>query len=148
MSVWDTYVGTQVAGYANYPTPVSNKSFNKPNCTWYCWNRAAYQAGKQLSFNSSANAYQWLGAVDQSNCLVSYDTSTPVRNCIAVFSNSGNGHVVYVEQVLDGYVYFTEANFQSSMNGIYQKISVSDFTGGGNWRPNHTLEGYIKLLNY
>lgn len=48
MSAWDDLAGSKVAGYDSFPTPVSNKYLNKPNCTWYCWNRASYQAGKQL----------------------------------------------------------------------------------------------------
>ncbi|ADY55747.1 hypothetical protein Sgly_1445 [Syntrophobotulus glycolicus DSM 8271] len=57
MSGWADLVGTKVQGYDRYPTPVSNMSFDKNQCTWYCWNRANWQAGKQLSFNSSVSYF-------------------------------------------------------------------------------------------
>lgn len=143
---WADLVGTKVQGYDNYPTPVSNRSFNKNQCTWYCWNRASYQAGKQLSFNSSANAFQWLDAVDQSNCQVVPGKVTPVRNSIAVYSggSGGYGHVLYIEAVENGRVYFTESNFTSGRDGVYQTVTVSDFVGG--WRsPSFNLLGYVVL---
>jgi LmbE family N-acetylglucosaminyl deacetylase/surface antigen len=148
---YDSLLGTPVPGYNNYPSPVG-RGFYKPNCTWYCWNRANYQTGKQLSFNSSANAYEWLDAVDTSNhiCTVVKEKVTPVRNSIAVFEKKNvtprSGHVLYIEYVGGGYVYFTESNFDAGMDGIFRRVTVSEFLGSsGNWRTNFNLLGYVQL---
>lgn len=146
MAGWADLVGTKVQGYNTFPTPVSNRKFNKAQCTWYCWNRASYQAGKELSFNSSANAYQWLEAVSQANCKVVRGKATPVRNSIAVYKggSQGYGHVLYIEAVENERVYFTEANYTKGRDGIYQTVKIVDFLGS--WRtPNFELLGYVIL---
>jgi surface antigen len=145
---WAALVGSKVPGYDNFSTPVSNKSFNKAQCTWYCWNRANYQTGKQLSFNSSANGYEWLTAVNTSNCtvkkLTDYPSAAPARDSIAVFKKKqlADGHVLYIEQVENNNIYFTEANYNAGKDGIYQVLPVTSFPTRSS---TSDLLGYIYL---
>ncbi|WP_041444773.1 CHAP domain-containing protein [Syntrophobotulus glycolicus] len=146
MPGWADLVGTKVKGYSSFSTPVGNRSFKKAQCTWYCWNRASYQAGKKLSFHSSANAYQWLDAVDQANCQAIKGKITPVRNSIAVYKggSQGLGHLLYIEAVDNGRVYFSESNYTKGRDGMYQTVKTADFLG--EWRTPHVeLLGYIIL---
>ena len=85
-------------------------------------------------------------------------SNKPKANSIAVFGSSGSrGHVVFVEYVEDGYVYFSEANCAPSNNGrfdigedgILKRQTIAQFESRSVSGP---LKGYIWLdstiLNY
>ena len=85
------------------------------------------------------NAKDWWTTV--TNCTKS---STPASNSIAVFSGNSNntfGHMVYVEKVENGNVYFTEANWSGSTNGVLKSATISQFESRG---PG-SIYGYLIL---
>lgn len=142
----DNLVGTVLANLNS--TAYSSSNMYYPNytgeCTWYCWGRAYEKSGKSLSFNGSNNGAQWYANVNTSNVTKRSASSGPVKNSIASFSggSSGNGHVIFVEDVANGYTYFTEYNYTASQNAKLQKIATSSFA---TMRSNFSLNGYIVL---
>ena len=101
---WRNYGDKSINGFTNY-----NK---KGNCTWYADNRWAQKnPGNPLVFNGGGgNAKNWINSIDKNKFNVSStsDSNNIVPNSIAVSQSGDYGHVAYVEDVRDGYVYYTE----------------------------------------
>ena len=144
-------VGTVVADLSsiNYNGNIASNGYQNKfptgQCTWYCFGRAYERARIWLQFNVAGDNYasRWLDRVVTSSggAVELRDASKdPVANCIAVFSDGGYGHVVYVEDVEDDYVYFTEGNGWKA-NGEVAKVKLSNFKGF--W--SQTLLGYLRL---
>lgn len=143
----DTQVGSILANLSNtsyYGLTNCSGRFSKPQCTWYCWGRAKEKTGKSLTFTGSANGYQWYDHINTSNITKRAASLGPVKNSIASFrgGSQGYGHVIFVEDVANGYTYFTEFNYKTSKNGVLQKIATSSFA---TFRSGFTLNGYIVL---
>lgn len=111
-------------------------------CTWYAFGRAYDRYGGPINVSGSGGS--WYKNIVVGNGVSKRSKSNdPVSKSIASFSNSGAGHVVFIEQVKDGNVYFTEGNSWCA-DGQVQKKTISQFkTLWGN-----TLEGYIVLTKY
>ena len=146
----------------NYPTTnfgtdyiandVFDTDFPEGQCTWYVAGRVQEKLGITLQFNENivANAKEWYKEGVILNEWVSR-SNKPQANSIAVFSSPNTyGHVVFVEYVENGYVYFSEANYGSSNNGrfdigvdgVLKRQTISQFE---NRSPVNTLLGYICL---
>lgn len=87
-------------------------------CTWYCWGRAREKTN--INNLPTANAGSWYSSAS-SDFYKTTSTQDPVTDSIACYS----GHVVYVEEVCNGIVYFSEANWYSvgdsrRSNGQYE----------------------------
>ncbi len=85
-------------------------------CTWYCWGRAREKTNTNDLPTSDAG--NWFSQASGFYKI----TGDPISNSIACFSG---GHVVFVEEVCNGTVYFSEANYYSTgdsrrSNGQYE----------------------------
>lgn len=143
----------------NYPTTNYGTSylasgtftgFSEGQCTWYVAGRVQEKLGITLTFThpSGNDAQTWYSRVNNSGI---YKDDEPGGNSIAVFGDPGSsGHVVFVEYVEDGYVYFSEANCAPSDNGefdigedgILKRQTISQFE---NRSQTGDLQGYIHL---
>lgn len=125
VSNWNSKVGVQLANVnsANYS---SYNPFKKPQCTWYAWGRMKEVTGLGLTFNRSSgrHAKNWYYMVN--NCKVDSNLQS---QCVAVKTTGGQGygHVVFVEYVGDGYVYYTESNVSKSTDLKVRKDTVNNF---------------------
>lgn len=62
---------------------------------------------------------------------------------------TNEGHVVYVEDVRNGYVYFTEGNTWNSTDGIIKKLSIEDFLSRPSEYKNSTArDSAVSVLNF
>ena len=124
--------------------------FPEGQCTWYVAGRVQEKLGISLKFTqeSGNDAVYWYDRVCNPGITKS---NTPRGNSIAVFGSSGSrGHVVFVEYVEDGYVYFSEANCAPSNNGrfdigedgILKRQTIAQFESRSVTGP---LKGYIWL---
>ncbi len=124
--------------------------FPEGQCTWYVAGRVQEKLGITLDFtqDSGNDAVHWYDRVCNPGIVKS---NTPRANSIAVFGSSGSrGHVVFVEYVEDGYVYFSEANCAPSNNGrfdigedgILKRQTIAQFETRSVTGP---LKGYIWL---
>lgn len=108
-------------------------------CTWYAIARYNYvnKVENPLKFSSAGgNANNWVNSIDRSyfNVRHTSDQSAIKSNTIGVSTvsstkyDSGN-HVVYVECVNNGYVYYTEGSWPKPVStfGYVKKKSVNDF---------------------
>lgn len=112
-------------------TSAGGNPFSKPWCTWYAWGRAK-EKGRTLSV--SGNAAQW--ALDAKK-------TEPKAGYVASFSGGSGpypteGHVVYIEEVSNGTVFFTEGSGYRDA-GVVSSKSTKDFKTL--WGYN--LRGYI-----
>lgn len=81
-------------------------------CTWYAFNRWMEMNNSKLIFSMHpGNASNWANAIDKNyfNCVSSNEANAIVANAIAV-DTSGN-HVVYIEGIRDGMVYYSESSY-------------------------------------
>jgi len=126
-------------------TTAGGDRFTKGQCTWYCCGRAKEKKGVNLSalLPSPANGCDWYKKVVTNAHVTKRAASQgPVVDSIASFSHNTCGHVVYIEAIRDGYVYFTEYNWNQNMNGKLQKVAENKFA---TMRSNCTLNGYIVI---
>jgi surface antigen len=121
-------------------------------CTGYVRNRVI-EKGFEFDSRIHGNGGQWWTNALETNKTA--ETNIPLGHqirpdSIACFSGPTNaGHVVYVEDVKDGMVYFTEANVDggigdeaiSPSDGVLQCLSIKDFE----LLSGNTLQGYIYL---
>lgn len=108
-------------------------------CTWYCWGRTYEKMGKKLSFRGPNNGGQWYDNVNTANVTRRPASAGPVNNSLCSCSgNTRAGHVIFVELVQDGYVYYTEAN-TGTPAGIVKRARISEFP------VNRRAYGYIVL---
>lgn len=99
-------------------------------CTWYAFSRWSEVNGKDLVFASHpGNAKNWANSIDKNamNCVSTSVENSIVRNAIAVDSKGGN-HVVYIEGVRDGKVYYSEGYYSNpSKSGTICEKTIEDF---------------------
>lgn len=116
VTYWEARKGKTVAninsGY--YQKPGNPKS--RGQCTWYAFGRAWEVTGKKLTFSRSTNlhAKYWGNLV--TNASVDH---TPTSKCIGVRTTRGGGygHVIFIEYVGGGWIYYTDCNTDG--NGRY-----------------------------
>ncbi len=110
-------------------------------CTWFCWGRANEKCGKYICFNGGNSGGQWYANCDAGKSGVTKREASlgPVTNSICSCTGSTvHGHVIFVELVQGGTVYYTEANVGGT-NGVVKSCAVSNFP------PNRTVKGYLVL---
>lgn len=149
VAYWDSVEGVRLAdfdssyfdGGTRFPR---NSIYGEGQCTWYCYGRA-YELGKVIEFDNkvknSGMAEKWLDTVlylDREK----FNNRAIRSDCIAV--SKSHGHVVYVEFVNNGIVYFSEANWPrddklNSKDGKIQKLPLDKFI-----KERH-IDGYIYL---
>ena len=142
-SILDTKkVGDKVADISD--SSLYKPHNNKLQCVGYVQGRI-----KEKGFNGkgiNGDARNWLNNAKN----LGLSTGREIKsNSVACFSYSGSkddygkpyGHVVFVEEVKDGIVYFSEANFNPGKDGVLQSLSIEDFEK----RSKNSLQGYIYL---
>jgi surface antigen len=128
----DNSIGKVIANVSSPEfTAAGGNRFPHGECTWYC----AGEAKRKYKINlcdllpAPANGGDWYSKVITNSHVTKRPASAgPVTDCIASFAHESCGHVVFVECVKNGFVYFTEYNWNQSQNGKLQKASVKDFT--------------------
>lgn len=125
--------------------------FHYPQCVWYVWGRAKAVTGVALQFktNFGRSAKRWLSQIKITDGVaVNRDPKAIKPQSIAVFSQGGegNGHVLFVEDVLTDkngnpyQVVISESNWGTN-KPQQKKIQWNEFLA----RSNGSLEGYIYL---
>jgi surface antigen len=128
-------------------TTTGGDRFNRGQCTWYCCGRAKEKYGVNLSplLPAPANGGQWFSKIITNGYVTKRPAALgPVANCVASFAHKECGHVVYVEKVDNGFVYFTEYNWNQNLNGRLQKIEIDRFPKLHGCK----LNGYIVIRNF
>jgi len=103
-------------------------------CTWFAFNRWKEVNGTELEFHGAGggNATNWDERISREHFDVldltsNSDPSVISRNTIANIEGDP-GHVVYVEGVIDGMVYYSEGNSRNPSNpGIIQEVTIQEF---------------------
>lgn len=116
IAYWEERRGKTVAninsGY--YQNPGNPKK--RGQCTWYAFGRTWEVTGKKLTFSRSKDlhAKYWGNLV--TNASVDH---TLTSKCIGVrpVRGGGNGHVIFIEYVGGGWIYYTDCNKDG--NGRY-----------------------------
>lgn len=88
--------------------------FSKGQCTWYAWGRFLEVHHKKIRFKAKTGLDAKLWPILIVNCKVDNNLT---EQCIAVSLEGRYGHLVFVEHIRNGFVYYTEAN--GDANGIY-----------------------------
>lgn len=129
---WDRYVGrvpdnlnlNSICYQSNSKNNPFKKSYwgndgkyHKTNCTWYAYGRFYEVNGQKLGVTGMPN--KWGGQARNNGFLIG---TSPRSKSVAVAEK----HVMFVENVSNGYVYFTEANYGNDF--IVKKMSISEFT--------------------
>ena len=96
-------------------------------CVWYVRCRSIEKCKVDLGIYGNANTW-YQTAVSKKLSL----SKSPVSDSIACFSGGRYGHVIFIEAVESGTVYYTEANSNndnklSADDGVLKKQSVSSF---------------------
>ena len=98
-------------------------------CTWYAFSRWSEVNGSDLVFLSHpGNASNWANSIDKNvmNCISTSEENSIISNSVAV-DVDGN-HVVYIEAVIDGMVYFSQSSYNDpSIAGQIKAVSVEQF---------------------
>lgn len=107
-------------------------------CVWYVRGRAKEKVGVDTGIRGNANT--WYNKAKHKGRALKSDS-------IACFGGGTYGHVIYIELVEKGNVYYTEANANadnklSSDDGILKKTTVSKFTA------RRGYQGCIYLMDY
>lgn len=115
-------------------------------CTWFCWGRALEKCGRSIIFGGDNNAKNWYANATGGYSYKASSATTPMANAIACFGGTTYGHVVFIETVKNGYVYYTDANSTgdgalSSDDGTVKCATITAFKTLG----NKTLNGYLVL---
>lgn len=130
----------------------SGDPFKYPQCVWYVWGRTKAVTGVSLEFKSDSgrSAKNWLSYIVQANGIKVVKNPDAVRaNAIAVFGHGGegNGHVVFIENVIiDSHgnpsrVVISESNWGSQRKPSQKTMSWDEFRD----RSDGSLKGYIYL---
>lgn len=108
-------VDLESEGYVTDINPFYRKHY-WGECTWYCWGRAYEKCGVKLSWSTNdvfGNAKEWYNNAkawaDTHDVYYSVGTE-PKANSIAVSTSGYYGHVVFIEKIEDGQVYYSECN--------------------------------------
>jgi len=121
---WSSKLNSKLANTssAHYKAPVN--TFPQLQCTWYAFGRMREVTGVTLQFNQSSgrHAKKWINMV--MNCKIDNNLQ---EKCVGVTQQggSGNGHVVFVEGIENGYVYYTDSNAGNSLK--VKRLSVNAF---------------------
>lgn len=84
---------------------------SKGNCTWYVFGRYQEVHGIRLPYaKRTGNAGQW-----------AVDTSSPSVGAIVVFTDSGSGHVAFVEKIEGGNIIVSESAYSTRGNDFLFK---------------------------
>ncbi len=107
-------------------------------CVWYVRGRAKEKVGVNTGIRGDAKTW-YAQAIHKGTALKS--------DSIACFGGGCYGHVIYIELVENGNVYYTEANANAdnklgSDDGILKKSTVSQFTARKGY------QGCIYLMDY
>ena len=103
-------VNLENSAYTRKENPVAKIGYYG-ECTWYCWGRAKEKLGVALSWGDGihlGNANDWDAGASSAGYSVGKE---PRANSIMVEHYSGTGHVLFVEEIKDGFAYVTEANY-------------------------------------
>lgn len=120
-----------------YQSPLNK--FTAGQCTWYCWGRAYEKCGANITFSGGQNGNQWYANVSGGYKAKYPASHTPVANSVcSCYTSSENGHVLFIEAVEDGYVYFTEDNWAADDPAL-RRMTISEFTS------SHQVIGYIAV---
>lgn len=103
-------------------------------CTWYAAARYRQVNEQDIDFSiGGGNANQWANNIDKNsfNINATSNQTTIVSNSIGIDVNGGYGfgHVVYVEAVSNGYVYYSEGSWGGDVSewGKIKKVTISEF---------------------
>lgn len=88
--------------------------FSKGQCTWYAWGRFREVHHKKIRFKAKTGLDAKLWPELIVNCKVDNNLT---EYCIAVTLVGRYGHLIFIENIQDGFIYYTEAN--GDANGIY-----------------------------
>ena len=116
------------AGYNKAASPfIQTRESLRGQCTWFAWGRTYEKLGIKLNSNFYGNAKTWW-TKNISSKSYSYGQE-PKSNSIAVFGNGEYGHVVFVENVSNGKIYFNEANHhkRGAYDGAVEVETISAF---------------------
>jgi surface antigen len=122
-------------------------------CTGYVRNRINTVKKRDTYIDIPGNGGDWWGNAQKKDPPMSVGQEVRADS-IACFSGPGSaGHVVYVENVKDGMVYFTEANADggigdekmSPSDGVLKCLSIKEFELMCKKDNNPTFQGYIYL---
>lgn len=133
---WDSKVGQQLANtngekYKSGINPFKksyredNGKYHETNCTWYAWGRFAEVNGQLLPCRSDGKT--WYNSAKAKG----WPVGTSIRaNSVAVTGRKNSqgkvkNHVLFIEAVVNNYVYYTDAN--AGKDFILQKNTISDF---------------------
>lgn len=113
--------------------------FTQGQCTWYVFGRAKQATGVKIKFkqNYGRHAKNWVKLTDMELL------DKPVKDSIAVWGSPKFGHVIYVENVIDGLIVYSEANTRYGKDGKDKISSIQRFE---NQRVKTMLFlGYLKI---
>ena len=134
---WTQKIGKQLADFESDYYKKLNAFKDYGQCTWYCFGRVQEKLGITMSFDvikgMNRNAKNWLELANVNH--KSFDPQAAHANSIAVsYEPSPYGHVMFIENVIDGMVYFTEANWDKEIlnenpetDGILSCMSIEEF---------------------
>lgn len=88
--------------------------FAKGQCTWYAWGRFREIHNKKIRFKAKTGLDAKLWPELIVNCKIDNNLN---EQCVAVSLVGRYGHLVFIEKIQNGFVYYTEAN--GDVNGIY-----------------------------
>ena len=88
--------------------------FAKGQCTWYAWGRFHEVHHKRIRFKAKAGLDAKLWPELVVNCKIDNNLT---EQCVAVSLLGRYGHLVFIEHIHNGFIYYTEAN--GDANGIY-----------------------------
>ena len=140
---WEDLLGERLGDFETSAYKDKNVSFQggySGQCTWYCLGRAYEKTGRLITV--APNAKKWLSIKLPKGAKFVKDGEKVRANAIAVVTTTKYGHVMYVEAVQDGWVYYTEANVPmdnkiDAKDGTVRRQKLSDFTS--------RVGGYIYL---
>jgi surface antigen len=105
--------------------------FAKGQCTWYAAGRAHEKKGVNITAllpPSDCDACKWYAKITTNDKVAKHPASEgAIVDSIAVFAHGTCGHVVYVEAIKDGWVYYTEYNWNQAQNGVLQRVAATTF---------------------
>lgn len=146
MSNPNDHIGLVLAN-TNSPcyTEAGGDRFPRGQCTWYATGRAAEKYGVPLAslLPAPSNAGDWYHNLQATRNVTRRPASLgPIVDSVAVLrgGSHGYGHVLYIEAVRSDYTYFTEWNWNQSLNGKLQRWSTADFA---HVKAGFELAGYI-----
>ena len=156
-----TIIEGVVTGPPPYTTQNTFYPINTGQCTAFAWGRALDRLGIITTFSqaSGRHACTWPDIITNTNILIETDYTKPKTNSFIIWgyedpcNEDSTGHVAYVEEVDENYVYINEANIATYAPGEYgggydgftKKLTISEInsrTGVGG-----PFKAYVCLNN-